>query len=325
MPKTKIAILALIAILAALRAAPAPADDKLVVAVGVAPLAYLAEQVGGDRLQVETLVGPGQSPHTFEPTARQMVRLGQAKLLFIIDLPFERVLAPKVAANNPGLRVIDLRQGLPTRHFGPAEAHHHDHDAEHHDHDHDVDHHHHDHDATHHHHDHDAEPDLHVWMSPRLASQMAAAMAQAFSAADPAGRDVYQANLADLQKRLADLDQAIARALAPLRGRQVFVFHPAFGYLLDDHGLRQVAIEFEGKSPGPKRLAQLIDLAKRQRVRVIFVQPQFSDASAKALAEAIDGAVLPLDPLAHDYEANLQAMATSIAQALQPQGAGQGR
>jgi len=314
MPKTKIAILALIAILAALRAAPAPAADKLVVAVGVAPLAYLAEQVGGDRLQVETLVGPGQSPHTFEPTARQMVRLGQAKMLFIIDLPFERVLAPKVAANNPGLRVIDLRQGLPTRHFGPAEAHHHD-DAEHHDHD----------AAEHHHHDHDAEPDLHVWMSPRLASQMAAAMAQAFSAADPAGRDVYQANLAALQKRLADLDQAIARALAPLRGRQVFVFHPAFGYLLDDHGLRQVAIEFEGKSPGPKRLAQLIDLAKRQRVRVIFVQPQFSDASAKALAEAIDGAVLPLDPLAHDYEANLRAMAESIAQALQPQGAGQGR
>lgn len=309
MPKTKIALLALVAILAALRAAPAPAADKLVVAVGVAPLACLAEQVGGDRLQVETLVGPGQSPHTFEPTARQMVRLGQAKLLFIIDLPFERVLAPKVAANNPGLRVIDLRQGLPTRHFGPAEAHHHDHD----------------HDATHHHHDHDAEPDLHVWMSPRLASQMAAAMAQAFSAADPAGRDVYQANLAALQKRLADLDQAIARALAPLRDRQVFVFHPAFGYLLDDHGLRQVAIEFEGKSPGPKRLAQLIDLAKRQRVRVIFVQPQFSDASAKALAEAIDGAVLPLDPLAHDYEANLRAMAAQIAQALQPQGAGQGR
>ena len=63
--------------------------------------------------------------------------------------------------------------------------------------------------------------------------------------------------------------------MEPLKGKEVFVFHPAFGYLLDEYGLKQVPIETMGKSPGPRHLALLVHEARQRGVKVIFVQPQF--------------------------------------------------
>jgi zinc transport system substrate-binding protein len=80
--------------------------------------------------------------------------------------------------------------------------------------------------------------------------------------------------------------------------------------------LKQVPVQIGGKEPTAKQLARLIDLAKEDEVKVIFVQPQFSKKSAEALAKAIRGAVVPLDDLASDYLKNLQEMATKLDTAL---------
>ncbi|MBD3314523.1 MAG: ABC transporter substrate-binding protein, partial [Chitinivibrionales bacterium] len=105
----------------------------------------------------------------------------------------------------------------------------------------------------------------------------------------------------------------------PLRGRKFFVFHPSFGYFADAYGLKQIAVETGGKEPSARRLANLIDDARQESVKVIFVQPQFSRKAAQAIADAIDGAVVPVDPLAEDYMANLGEIAAKLRAAmLQP-------
>jgi len=292
-----------------------PARDKVRVFAAIPPQAYLAERIAGPRADVAVLVGPGQSPHTFEPSPQQMARLAEARLFFAVGLPFEKRLLEKAAAVNPNLTVIDTRDGIALRRLAPAErdAHAAEHPAE----------------AAQHaagaaqhaagaaeRPGEAAEPDPHAWLSPRNARIMAATIARALSAADPAGAADYRANLGALQDDLDRLDAGLAETLAPLKGKSFFVYHPAFGYFADAYGLRQAPVEIEGKEPAARQLAALVRRAKAEGVRVIFVQPQFSARSARALADAVGAAVVPMDPLAKDYIANLAQMAEKIRAAL---------
>ena len=186
---------------------------------------------------------------------------------------------------------------------------------------------HHHHDEGHHvdeheeegHHSHDGGTDPHIWLSPRLVKVQARTVADALIETDPAGKDVYETNLSAFLKDLDELDVKLAKALAPVKGRTFMVFHPAWGYFADAYGLEQEPIEIEGKEPSAKQLARVIELAKEEGVRVIFVQPQFSQALAKRVAEAIGGVVVPINPLARDYIANLEAVATKVSAALEKQ------
>jgi len=78
----------------------------------------------------------------------------------------------------------------------------------------------------------------------------------------------------------------------------------------------QVPVEVGGREPGPRQLADLIERAQRDSVRVVFVQPQFSTRSAEAVADAIDGAVVPINPLSYDYLGNMRLIADQIASGL---------
>lgn len=282
-------------------AAPAPAAGPVLeVAAGIPPVGYLLGRVGGPLARVVVLAGQGQSPHTFEPTPRQLAGLAGSRAYFSAGLPFEERLLAKARAANPGLQAVNTLEGITLM---PGDEHHHegpDHDAK----------------ADKDHGHEEGELDPHVWMSPRLAQVMTANIARALAALDPAHAADYERNRAALEADLRALDQRLGQALAPLKGRSFLVFHPAFGYLGRDYGLRQVAVETGGKEPGARRLAGLIDQAKAQGAKVIFVQPQFPGKSAQQVAQAIGGVVTPLDPLAADYLANLELVARRLAEGL---------
>ena len=286
---------------------PRAADaTRIEVFVSIPPQATFVERVGGDRVRVGILVPPGQSPHTFEPTPKQMAQLAGARVFFAVGLPLEKRLLEKARAANPGLRVVDTRQGVPLRHMAADEAGPHTHDeAE---------------PADEHGHDHAAgEPDPHTWLNPRYAKIQAATICRTLQEMDPPRKDTYQKNLEAFQADLDEVDARIAKALAPVKGKELLVFHPAFGYFAEAYGLRQVAVEIEGKEPNARALAALIDRARAGGARVIFVQPQFSPKTAEAVARAIGGAVVPMDALARDYLGNLEEMAAKVLRALQPQ------
>lgn len=266
-----------------------PGASRLAVFADIAPLAGLARLVGGDRVRVSVLVPPGRDPHTFEPTPRQLTALASARLFVGLGLPFEKRLATRLAQINPGLELVDAAAGIqriPLASGGEGGGHGR------------------------------GEPDPHLWLDPLRGARIAANLARAFSAADPAGRDAYQANLERLRARLQDLDARLRQVLAPYRGREFLVFHPALGYLAHAYGLKQVAIQAGGREPGPRRLARLIQLARAKGIRIIFVEPQFPQAQARALARAIGGAVVTLDPLAPDYLQGLERLAAELARAL---------
>jgi zinc transport system substrate-binding protein len=287
-------------------AAPAPGAEapaqKVRVFVSILPQAYLVDRVGGPYVEAGVLVGPGQSPHTFDPAPRQMVELSRAQLFFTIGWPFEKQLVEKARSLNPNLKIIDMREGVRLRWPSAAEA------------------------AA----DRDeptpapppgrgahaGQSDPHTWLSPRNARIEAANVCRALAAADPKHAAAYQENLAALDRDLEALDAELARTLAPLKGKTLLVYHPAFGYFADAYGLRQAPVEIEGKEPTARQLAALVDRARADGVRVIFVQPQFSARSAEAVAQAIGGAVVPLDDLSRDYLANLRDMAAKIRTAL---------
>ena len=131
--------------------------------VSIVPQKYFVERVGGDRVSVEVLVGPGQSPATYSPPPKQLARLADADVYFRIGVPFERQLADKIEATFQGLRIVDTHEGIQRRSLP-----HHEH-AEHAAGDHGA--------ADAHQHAHDeAEPDPHIWLDPQLVKTQARAI-----------------------------------------------------------------------------------------------------------------------------------------------------
>ncbi len=261
----------------------------------VAPHGYFARRIAGGLVDVQVLVGAGANPHTFAPAASQMVALSRANLYFRAGLPFEDALCRKLGDMAGGPRIIDTRAGIDL-----------------------LD------EAGHEHGEQDAgrDRDPHVWLSPKLAASQTATIRDAMCEKYPEHAEAFRRNAAALSAEIEVLDVKIAKTLAPLKGRTFFVFHPAFGYFAAAYGLRQEAVETGGKSPSLKDISRLIAKAKADKVRVIFVQPQFSTQAAQTIADEIGGVVAPIDPLAEDYMPNMEAIAESIRSALSGEAGG---
>ena len=252
--------------------------------VSILPQAYFVERIGGSHVTTGVLVGPGRSPATYEPGPRQMAELEGADVFFRIGTPFENALMEKIARTLPRLKVVDTREGVALRYFrrpGDRQV-----------------------------------PDPHIWLDPGRVKIQARTVCRALSSITPAHTREFERNLGAFVRDLDALDRTLREILGALPSRNVFVFHPAFGYFCDAYGLTQIPVETEGKDPGPRRLARLIEQARADRIRVVFVQPQYSRKNARTIAEAISGAVIPLDPLARDYLSNLRRMADAIRKGL---------
>jgi zinc transport system substrate-binding protein len=278
----------------------------------IAPQEFFVERVGGDLVSVKVLVGPGQSPHMFEPTPRQMADLAASDVYFAIGLPFENRLLGRVEKLGSGIQVVDTSEGVPRRQVEDAHGHDEeetsggDSDRQE--------------DADHASSAHDSErgglPDPHTWLNPRFAGMQARNICSALKELVPEHGDELEANLSRLLRDLDALDAELTDALGPLAGESIYVFHPAFGYFTDAYGLRQVPIELGGMEPSARELVGLMDHAISEGVRVIFVQPQFSTRSARAIAEEIGGVVVPIDPLSADYLDNMRTIAREVKKAL---------
>lgn len=266
--------------LTALAGPSSAAVSPLQVFVSVLPQKFLASRVAGERAEVFVMVGPGQSPHTYEPTPRQMALLSGTALYFRIGVSFENAWMERLSAVNPSMRVVDCRRGVELREEDLGHG------------------------------------DPHIWTSPVLALQAARVMKEALVEADPPGREHYEANFLLLAGELQGLDAEIRDILRDVRRRAFVVFHPSWGYFADAYGLEQVAIESGSGEPGARELAGLIDRARREGIRVVFVQEQISRRSAEAVARAIGGIVVSVDPLAEAYVENLRSVARRFAEAL---------
>lgn len=317
---------------------------QLPVTVSIPPQKYMVESIGGDLVNVTVMVPPGADPHTYEPRPSQLRALASSPLYFAIGVPFEDVWLDRMAsAGGKGLTIVHMEKGLAqlpatalagddTASTGVANVaagntaqhavmpessnvpqqiteqekasgspypHHddagtaaataaagHDHEG----------------------------ADPHIWLSPMHVKHMGIAIRNALVKADPANAPIYRKNYRAFAEKLDALDLRLNERLSqiPVEKRRFLVFHPAWNYFAHSYGLEEVPIEVEGREPGPRQLMNIIDLARKERISVIFVQPQFSRRAAEAIAKQIGATLVDADPLAENWAENLEKVAESI-------------
>lgn len=314
------------------------ANANLQTFVSISPQKWLVDRIGGELVTNTVLVGKGQDPHTFSPTPQTIRKLASASVWFTLDMDFEEQLTNRISKTAPKLRIVNTAKGVERLYMGghSDEDNNDDHDSEHHegeanhesthdqhdhakghdDHDNDQYEHEADHENAHDQHDHAGGHDPHIWLSPENLAIMAVTIEQALTEVDPKNNTTYAQNRKQVEKELTKLHQDLTEILAPHEGASFYVFHPSFGYFAHAYSLKQQAVEVEGKSPTPRQLSNLTAKAREEGVKVIFVQPQFDSSSTQAIAEAINGEVVPLDPLAEDVTGNLRLIAERIDSAL---------
>jgi len=258
-----------------------PAAEPVRVAVSIPPQAFIVERIGGDLVDVMTLVEPGQSPATYEITPKQMAMLSGEDVYFKIGVPFEKNLADKLRNSLPSLPVVDCAQDSMSE---KAAENNHDHHLE----------------------------DPHIWLDPVAIPKIGKIIRDHLIQLRPSQKDLFESNYRALERQSRTITEDISGMLGPYRGKTFYVFHPAFGAFTKRFGLRQMAIEQEGKDPGGKYLAELISRMKKEKVRFIFVQPQFSKKSARAIADEVGAELVELDPLAFDLLANIKTIADRL-------------
>ncbi len=262
-------------------------EQRLSVAVTLLPQEEVARAVGGERVCITVVVPPGVEPHTYEPSAAQIVQISRADLYLRLGpglLPFEDALVDRLKTLNPGMAIVDTSRGV-----SPITVPGHGHDTA-------------------------QGIDPHVWLSPAHLRLMAANIEEAFSAADASHAGAYAAATDAYIARVEESDKRIRGMLLGMEGKPFLVFHPAWGYFAREYGLVQVAVGEDGREPSARGLSSLIAHARREGIKVVFAEPQYDTRGSEVVAREIGGTVVLIDPLAPDTVANLERVASAISE-----------
>lgn len=295
------------------------ASAQLRVVVSIEPYREAVERLVGDQGTVEVLLPAGASPHAFDPTPRDVVRLSDADLVVVNGVADDWTLdlvealgadAPPVFVALDALADDELLEGGHDHDHAHDEPSHEDHaDEEHHDDEHAADEHHDDEHADEEHHDgehadeHDGhdhgDVNAHVWLDPRRMSVIVDALALRIAELDPGRADDVRAAAEAYQAELDALDAEIAERLAPFAGAPFVPFHDAWPYFAERYGLNLVLeVEpFPGREPSARALAEAVTTLRDVGARAIFTETQLDDRPARVLADEAGVALGVLDPL----------------------------
>lgn len=321
---------------------PTLAQAIVPITVSIPPQKNIIKEIAGDLVDVHIMLPNGADPHTYEPKPRELRSLTNTKLYFTIGLPFEDVWLDKIIkSGGANLRVVPMHQNLarlenaPSHTISPEgllEQHGSSHDSPVHrhgnnEHQNAATHPQHKDDAItaheeHHNHSHHAGmADPHVWLSPMLVKHMANEVRKELIKIDPDNAITYRKNYAAYAQKLDALDRRIAEKLSnlPPSQRRFIVFHPAWSYFAHSYGLEEIPIELEGREPTPRQIMKVIDIAREEQLQTLFVQPQFSSRAAETIAKEINARLVTVDPLAEDWAATIEQLATIIAESAHQQ------
>lgn len=239
--------------------------------VSIEPLRFLVEAIVGDTYKVVSLVPMGSSPETYEPTPNQMIDLEKSDFFFYVgNLGFERAWLERLKQMAPNVHFKETSIGI--EQMGE-----------------------HIHNEEHHH-------DPHVWTAPRNMQRMARNIYQALCVADSSCVDVYTKNLAYLLDRINVVNDSIRAITGDMVQKSFLIYHPTLTYFAHDYGFNQIVVEHEGKEPSPHQLIELIKLCRKENVKSIFIQQEFTQRSCQLIAQEIGGKVFFINPLSYDWE-----------------------
>lgn len=265
-------------------------NNKINLLVTILPQLEFVQSVAGKNIEIHALIPPGGSPATYEPKPEDLKKIENADIYFMIGhLPFEKSFRDRIKSLNPDLKIINTSEMVNLHYFGKEAKHKH---------------------ARENHNSKDIDP--HIWLSPKAVKQQINKIVESLSSIDADNKSIYKKNGQIYKAKLDSLDNFLSKKLSTLKNRKLMVFHPAWGYFARDYDLEQIPIEHKGKEPTSKELQNLIKKAKKENIRVIFVQSQFDKSIAGAIAKNIDGIVVDINPLAADYLANMRKIGNTI-------------
>jgi len=274
------------------------ADEPLVVAATIFPVADIARHVAGPAVRVIQVLPAGASPHTFDLTPGKVRQLQPARLIFKIGGVDDWI--DGVGDSLPHAAIVALHKDILRLPF---------------------------HDDGHGH-DHGASPsdegfDPHYWLSAANGAIMARTIAGALSAADPAHAAFYEQNCREYARELVALHAEIGKTLSTLKNRKMLVFHDGWRYFAAAYGL-EIAAVFQaspGREPSSRDIRELYGRVKRLGLKTVFSEPQLPAASLEPLLRDLGLSLVVLDPLGgaaprDSYAGLLQRNARRILQAL---------
>ena len=244
-----------------------PDGDKIKVIATIFPLADIAKQVGGERVNVITILPIGASPHTFEPTPQQVKDVSDARLFLEIGAGLE-FWADKIIKSErlPHLKTIVASEGV---HLLKGDEDEHE------------------------------SGNPHIWLDPVLVKGIVDKIEKSLVSLDPEGTIYYQKMATDYLQKLDRLDAEIKKTVAGFKVREYVAFHPAWTYFGLRYGIKEAGIieETPGREPTPKQVKAIIDNIRKSGIKAVFAEPQFSSKTAEAIAENTGAKVLFLDPI----------------------------
>lgn len=227
-------------------------------------IADVIGQVGGDYIQVTSLLEPGTNPHSFQPTPSDVSLIASADVLFLNGLGLEQSLEPLIAGAGKHAKIVELSAKIPARHFEHGEYHH---------------------DHTH------KDFDPHVWFDPNLVMLWVDEIANTLSDLDSSHAEAFRVNAESFRTQLVDLDAWIREQVSqiPTDNRRLVGDHDQFGYFCDRYGLENAGAIIPGFStlsePSARELAVLEDAIRAQKVKAVFVGNTVNPTLARRVAE----------------------------------------
>lgn len=263
-----------------------------IIYVSIEPQKYLVEQIAGGAFQVRNLLPPGASPATFEPGPTHLKGLASARAYIRIGhIGFENAWMKRIENTNPDMKIFDQSAGvefIKSDHVHYHKGHEHVHSS----------------------------VDPHIWLSPSQLFIQIENIKKMLVELMPDSASYFNQNHDKLKVLIADTDKSIMRLLESTERKSFMIYHPSMSYFANEYGLTQLALEFEGKEPSGKYMTELIKKSQKHQINTVFVQKQFPDGKANALARELKAEVVVIDPLAYNLTDNLLVMAKKIHKSL---------
>lgn len=255
-----------------------------IITVSIAPFRYFVEEIAGDDFRVNVMVPAGSNPHIYEPVPDQInkLRLSEA---YISNgyLGFELTWLGRFYEINKKMIKLSIGDKID---LIAAEHDHHGKHAE------------------------GADP--HYWVSPRCAKIIASSVYELLSGLNPESEAEYKLRYSVLLDKIDGVDEQARSFFSDFKDKVFMIYHPNLAYLARDYGLREIAAEYEGKEPPPSRMKELIDIARKENIRVIFVQKEYDNKNARVIAHEIGAELKVIDPLSEDWMSSTIDIITSL-------------
>lgn len=263
--------------------------DKIT--VSILPQKYLIEQIAGDLFEINVMIPPGASPATYEPSPKQMQDLSDSKIYFRIGhIGFEKAWMKKIKELNPDLVIID--QSVNSNFIYSEEEKHGDHIHK--------------------------GIDPHIWLSVNEMQNQIQNIFYGLIQNFPEIKSDLKPGYTEFKYQLDSLNLRYKELLNSCSNKKFIIYHPALSYFARDYNLVQLAMEIEGKEPNPADMKKLIDFAKENQIKAIFIQEEFNKENAVSLSKELDAEIIQINPLAYDWIATMNHISSSLKSSICP-------